>query len=223
VIVQIYSLTTPADVEACAAAGVDHIGVAAGGQDVPAAVSTERARKLFELWPNDPSTRTAALSVHTDPEAVLEYGGALAPDILHVCSDTYALSPEATESIRRRLPPGTDLMKSIEVTGPESVAAAQDFAAVSDWLLLDTATSEVQGVGASGRTHDWSVSRRIVEAVEVPVILAGGLGPDNVIEAIETVRPAGVDSYTHTSVSERKKDPEKLRAFVEHAQAAAEG
>lgn len=223
VIVQIYSLTTPADVEVCAAAGVDHIGVAAGGQDVPAAVSTERARELFELWPNDPGTRTAALSVHTDSEAVIEYGSALAPDILHVCSDTHALNPDATETIRRRLPAGTDLMKSIEVTGPGSIAVAESFAAVSDWLLLDTATSEVQGVGASGRTHDWSVSRRIVEAVEVPVILAGGLGPDNVAEAVETVRPAGVDSYTHTSASERRKDPAKVRTFVEHARAAAEG
>ena len=223
VIVQIYSLTTPADIEACAAAGVDHIGVAAGDQDVPAAVSTERAQELFELWPNGPGTRTAALSVHTDPKMVVEYSSALAPDILHVCSDTCALDPEMTETIRRQLPAGTDLMKSIEVTGPESVGIAESFAAVSDWLLLDTATSEVQGVGASGRIHDWSVSRKIVEAVEVPVILAGGLGPDNVAEAIETVRPAGVDSYTHTSVSELRKDPEMVQTFVEHARAAAEG
>lgn len=221
-IVQIYSLTTLADVEACAAVGIDHIGVAAGGQDVPAAVSTERARELFDRWPDDPGNRTAALSVHTDPDTVIEYGRAVQPDILHVCSDTYALDQETTATIRSRLPDGTDLMKSIEVTGPESVAAAEEFAAVSDWLLLDTATTEVQGVGASGRTHDWSVSRTIVEAVEVPVVLAGGLGPANVTEAIETVRPAGVDSYTHTSTSERRKDPEKTRMFADRARTAAE-
>jgi len=78
----------------------------------------------------------------------------------------------------------------------------------------------VPGVGATGETHDWSISRRIVERVDVPVILAGGLGPDNVAEAIRTVEPAGVDSYTETSRTERRKDIARSRAFVRAARSA---
>ena len=79
------------------------------------------------------------------------------------------------------------------------------------------------GVGAAGVTHDWSIDRAIVEAVDVPVILAGGLGPDNVEDAIRAVRPAGVDSLTKTSVKENgvlvRKDLDKVREFCRRAMA----
>jgi phosphoribosylanthranilate isomerase len=63
-------------------------------------------------------------------------------------------------------------------------------------------------------THDWSISRMIVESVRTPVILAGGLGPDNVKEAIWSVRPAGVDSKTRTDrEGTHSKDLGKVEAF----------
>jgi len=219
-LVQIYSLTSVRDVEVCEAAGVDHIGVAAGDQAVPASISTERARELFDRWPDGPDRRTSALSVHTHPDEIVDYARAVDPDVLHVCSETDAVDVAETRAIRDRIG-DINLMKAIDVEGPAAVEAARDFAPVSDWLLLDTATPDVEGVGASGAIHDWSVSREIVETVDVPVVLAGGLGPENVAEAVRTVRPAGVDSYTHTSESERRKDPAKVRAFVENAREAA--
>ncbi len=220
-LVQIYSLTAPADVDALVDLGVDHFGVAAGEQDVPARVSIERARALFDRVPED--RRTVALTVRTEPEAILGLAEALRPDVLHVCSDTEAVGVAETAELREALPAGTELMKAIDVAGPEAVALAERYAPVSDWLLLDTAAPDVPGVGASGETHDWSVSAEIVEAVDAPVILAGGLGPDNVAEAVRTVRPAGVDSYTRTSRTERRKDLEKVRRFAEAARAAAGG
>jgi phosphoribosylanthranilate isomerase len=74
-------------------------------------------------------------------------------------------------------------------------------------------------VGASGLVHDWSVSASVVAAVDVPVFLAGGLGPENVVAAIERVRPAGVDSETRTSRDgdRRRKDPDRVRRFIELA------
>jgi len=66
-----------------------------------------------------------------------------------------------------------------------------------------------------GRTHDWSISRRIVDEVGVPVILAGGLDADNVVAAIAAVRPAGVDSKTKTDRADGNgKDLDKVRRFV---------
>jgi phosphoribosylanthranilate isomerase len=73
-------------------------------------------------------------------------------------------------------------------------------------------------------THDWSISRRVVETVKIPVILAGGLGPNNVAEAIRAVRPAGVDSKTKTDRDgSHQKDLDRVRRFQEAAWAATLG
>ena len=68
-------------------------------------------------------------------------------------------------------------------------------------------------------THSWQIDRTIVENVNVPVIIAGGLGPDNVIDAIRTVRPAGVDSKSRTDKDDgsHTKDVQKVKRFVERA------
>ena len=76
-------------------------------------------------------------------------------------------------------------------------------------------------IGALGVTHDWNISRRIVQSVSTAVILAGGLGPDNVADAIAIVRPAGVDSKTKTDKDgSHAKDLERVRRFHQAARAA---
>lgn len=219
-IVQIYSLTDVDDVAICERAGVDHVGVAAGSQDLPASISNEQALDIFEATPD--GMRTVALTVETDVEAVCAYADALSPDILHLCPDVDALDSDDVREIRDALDESIDVMRALDVVGEETVAAARRLDDACDWFLLDTATDAVDGIGASGETHDWSVSRRIVEETETPTILAGGLSPDNVADAVRAVRPAGVDSYTHTSRNERRKDPEKVRAFARAARSAAE-
>lgn len=219
--VQIYSLTNPEDVQACVEAGVDHLGVAAADQDVPASISNDRARELFSLVPEDRTT--VALTVATDVETAFEHAAGVDPDILHVCSDTEAIGVEACDRLAAQLPDDTGLMKAIDVADDSAVRAAERFAPVADWLILDTATTEVEGVGASGQTHDWEISREIVERVDTPVMLAGGLSPENVGDAIREVRPAGVDSYTHTSLTEDRKDHDAIRSFVETARIVSAG
>lgn len=217
-IVQLYSLTSVEDVRVCADAGVDHVGVAAGNQDLPASISNERARTLFEATPD--GMKTVALTVATDVEEIAAYAEAIRPDILHLCPDVDALSVEAVREVREAIPASMDLMRALDVV-EGAVETAKRLDPVSDCFLLDTATDAVEGIGASGETHDWSISRAIVEETRTPSILAGGLSPENVAEAVRTVEPAGVDSYTHTSESERRKDPEAVRAFVEAAREAA--
>jgi phosphoribosylanthranilate isomerase len=85
-------------------------------------------------------------------------------------------------------------------------------------ILLDSYRALDDQIGALGVTHDWSISRRIVDAVRIPVILAGGLGPDNVRDAIGCVRPAGVDSKTKTDRhGSHAKDIELVRRFRQAA------
>jgi phosphoribosylanthranilate isomerase len=96
-----------------------------------------------------------------------------------------------------------------------SLLLAQQYDGLVDYLLLDTYQPGETQVGATGAPHDWDLSRRIVRSVRTPVILAGGLGPQNVADAIRTVRPAGVDSKTHTDRDGGPcKDLVKVQAFV---------
>lgn len=226
-IVQIYSLTNADDVRTLVELGVDHIGVAPAGQGLPAGIGPDEARALFSLLP--PGVLGSALTVSDELETIAAMAAAIEPAILHICCGMEEISPADQHRLRARLPEGTLVMKAIEVGGPETAQAALDaaerFAPVSDFLLLDTATAEIPGIGAAGRVHDWDISARIVERVgsETPVILAGGLGPDNVAAAIRHVRPAGVDSFTHTNRArnDRRKDVERVRAFVAEARRAA--
>ncbi len=112
--------------------------------------------------------------------------------------------------------PATRLVQVIHVTGEESVAEARLVAPLVDAILLDSGNQslEVKELGGTGRTHDWRLSRRIREAVGVPVFLAGGLGPGNVASAVRQVRPYGVDLCSGIRTA-GGLDPRKLNAFME--------
>ena len=90
-----------------------------------------------------------------------------------------------------------------------------------DAILLDSGNQRlaVKELGGTGRTHDWRISRKIVESVRVPVLLAGGLTPENVATAIREVRPFGVDVCSGLRTNENL-DEEKVRRFFENIQAA---
>ena len=112
-------------------------------------------------------------------------------------------------------------MLTVPVRDASAVEIARALAPFADALLLDTAHPHTGIVGASGHVHDWSLSARIAEELQVPVVLAGGLGPDNVGRAIKAVQPWGVDSETHTSRDDdrRRKDADRLARFVQTARA----
>jgi phosphoribosylanthranilate isomerase len=107
------------------------------------------------------------------------------------------------------------LIKAVHVSGPEAIEIATAYADIAHALLLDTRTAD--RLGGTGRTHDWSISAQIAATVRVPVYLAGGLTPENISNAIERVRPAGVDVNSGVKDSAGGKDPEKLRSFVSQA------
>jgi phosphoribosylanthranilate isomerase len=112
-------------------------------------------------------------------------------------------------------------MKAIHVDGPNSIDVALRFAEVSDILLLDTKVAGMPGVGATGVTHDWNISRQIVVLTgnHAKVILAGGLTPENIASAIQATQPWGVDSNTGTNIpgDPVAKDMNRVREFVEQA------
>jgi phosphoribosylanthranilate isomerase len=102
----------------------------------------------------------------------------------------------------------------------ELLDSAREFEPHIDAFITDTWDPQTGARGATGKTHDWDTSRRIVESTTRPVILAGGLNPVNVGHAIMHVGPAGVDAHTGVETSEGKKDPFLVRAFVEESRRA---
>lgn len=116
----------------------------------------------------------------------------------------------------RRLLPGVRLVQVIHVTGAASVAEAVAVAPHVDALLLDSGNPAlaVKQLGGTGRTHDWALSRQIVDVVEVPVYLAGGLNPGNVASAVAAVRPFGLDLCSSVRTDGRL-DAGKLGAFFD--------
>jgi phosphoribosylanthranilate isomerase len=115
---------------------------------------------------------------------------------------------------------GIGLVQVIHVSGEKSIHEAAAVSEYVDAILLDSGnqTLAVKELGGTGRTHDWTISKRIVEAVNVPVFLAGGLKPENVAEAIRLVQPFGVDLCSGVRTN-GKLDEQKLAAFFEQVNA----
>ena len=122
----------------------------------------------------------------------------------------------------RSMDPTLTILKSLVVgrhPAPVLERLVSELAPLVDGFITDTYAPETGASGATGRTHDWKVSRRLVELSPRPVILAGGLTPLNVRQAIATVGPAGVDVHTGVEDAGGSKDRGKVLAFVAEATA----
>ena len=122
----------------------------------------------------------------------------------------------------RKSAPDLSIIKSLVVRADNTMAlqeAVDRFSPLVDAFITDTFDPATGASGATGKTHDWTVSRRLVERSPKPVILAGGLTAGNVRDAIRTVRPAGVDVHTGVEGSDGRKRRDLVRTFVAEARA----
>jgi phosphoribosylanthranilate isomerase len=215
-LVQIYEIATPDEARALAELGVDHIGILVGDGSFPREHSIDGARRIFSAI--SPPSKGVALSLSADTKLIERIVSELKPAILHLGAASELLTPAAARQLKKRHGAVT-LMRSIPVVDAKSVAMAQSYDGIADMLLLDSHRPGDVQIGALGVTHSWQIDRAIVESVGIPVIIAGGLGPDNVIDAITAVRPAGVDSKTKTDKDDgsHTKDLQKVKRFVDRA------
>jgi len=130
----------------------------------------------------------------------------------------------ATEIIRlTSRAPDLTVIKSLIVRDnnlAELKSCVISFSPYIDGFITDTYDPVTGACGATGKTHNWDISRRLVDISPKPVILAGGLNPDNIYRAIVHVRPAGVDAHTGLEGPDGRKDPDLVRAFVKEATSA---
>jgi phosphoribosylanthranilate isomerase len=129
--------------------------------------------------------------------------------------------PELPARLRAELGPGLRILRVVHF-GPEAAREAQGYCADPnvDAVLIDSRTATA--AGGTGIAYDWNKARQTVFGAtsEVRLIAAGGLNPENVAEAIATLRPWGVDVVSGVEASPGRKDPAKVRGFVANARAA---
>jgi phosphoribosylanthranilate isomerase len=221
--IQIYSLTSVSDAIGTVEAGADLIGVVVGEKpQVPEEIETGKAREIFDSV--RARAKCVALSLSPSRDRVCEMVASAAPDVVHLPLDSF--SPDDLEWMRLRINP-VQIMKAIGVADKRANGIARNYYGCADYLLLDSAAAEptadgVTFAGATGQVHDWAISAEIARDSPIPVILAGGLSPENVADSIKKVRPWGVDSFTQTDIPGRRglKDLARVRAFVAAARKA---
>jgi phosphoribosylanthranilate isomerase len=217
---QIYEVSSAKEASAISAMGVDHIGVLVGDgsfpREQPLAPAIEIAAAIT------PPAKLSALFLSADIDFIARTARELRPAILHLGAAPELMTPAHVARLKGLLP-GVPIMRSVPVVDANSIGLARSWEGAAEFLLLDSYRARDKQIGALGVTHDWSISRQIVLAVRTPVILAGGLGPANVAEAIRVVRPAGVDSKTKTDLGDtHAKDLQKVAQFHLAARKAAE-
>jgi len=129
------------------------------------------------------------------------------------------VSPEAVVALRTCIP-RLSIIKSLIVRTNNLSELQEEMKRLDrlvDAYITDTFDPATGASGATGRTHDWGVSRRLAESTSRPLILAGGLTPENVLDAILSVEPSGVDAHTGLERPDGGKDGDKVRAFLSQA------
>ncbi|WP_128547522.1 phosphoribosylanthranilate isomerase [Larkinella soli] len=193
-------------------AGASALGLVGRMPSGPGVIGDELIRTI--AWSVPPPVATFLLTSEPTAEAVIEHHRRVHTNTLQLVD----AMPEGSYRVLRAALPGIKLVQVIHVLDEVSLDEALAAAEQVDALLLDSGNPKlaVKELGGTGRRHDWSISRRIVEQSRVPVFLAGGLRPENVREAIDTVQPYGLDICSGVR-TDGKLDPEKLERFFRQA------
>ena len=201
--VKVCGITTVEDLETVVAAGVDAVGLIV---DVDVETSREiSATKAVELSRATPPFVTTVLVTMPDtPEATVDLASRVQPDVLQVHGPQ---TPGDLAYLSAKV--HGDVIKAV------SPADAVRYDTVADALLVDSLDDA--GAGGTGETHDWERTRELVESLESPVVLAGGLTVDNVADAVATVGPFAVDVASGVEAEPGRKDSDAVAAFVRAA------
>ncbi|MGW4071860.1 phosphoribosylanthranilate isomerase [Nocardia grenadensis] len=216
---KICGIRSRSDLETAVSAAADAVGFICGTTHYSEDVLTPGV--AAELSAATPSFVNRVLVTHLEEAgAILDLAARVGVDTIQV----HGLVDRATLRAVHAAARGRAIVRAVHVTGTDAVARARDIAADSDAVLLDSRTAD--RLGGTGRTHDWSVSARIVDELSRmgrPVILAGGLTADNVEQAIAAVHPFGVDVNSGVETDVGDKDFTACQAFVKTAHESDRG
>ena len=185
------------------------LGLVSAMPSGPGPISEDLIAEIVATVP--PHIRTFLLTSKQDAASIIAQQRTTKANTLQLVD---SVADDVYKEIRKQLP-DISIVQVIHVVDETSIEEARHAAQFADMLLLDSGNPKlaVKELGGTGRTHNWSLSRKIVEAVTVPVFLAGGLNAGNVRDAIAAVRPFGVDLCSSVR-TEGRLDEVKLQEFA---------
>ena len=194
-------LTSERDLDAAIDADTDMVGFVSGVPiETPRELAPDRAATLVERVPE--SVTSVLVTMPATPADGKTLAERVEPDAIQV----HGCSPADIAALAERI--AIPVIAAVDAADGDLEA----YAATADALVLDS--TDEQGAGGTGETHDWARAREVVAALDTPVLLAGGLTPDNVAGAVETVAPFGVDVSSGIETSAGTKDHTKIRRYV---------
>jgi phosphoribosylanthranilate isomerase len=210
--VKICGITKQEDLIAAITAGADSLGFII---DVPSSkrnLSLAQAKKLISKVPKN--IYTIGVTTFKDMQTLTHLLKRLNTDYIQIHGDlNYFLKSHTHSSLRNQL------IGSVNANSSNSLKLAVEYSHIFNSILLDTA--DYEGLGGTGKSHNWNLSRRIKDRIyPTPLILAGGLTPKNIREAIQIVDPYGVDVSSGVEKEPGIKDHEKIHDFIRRAKEA---
>jgi phosphoribosylanthranilate isomerase len=190
--------------------GADALGLVSEMPSGPGVISEDLIQLIAARVP--PAVASFLLTCKQDTSSIIAQQRRVGVNTIQICD---RLESGSYEDLRQALP-GIALIQVIHVNGTEAINEAVEIAPHVNGILLDSGNQglPIKELGGTGRTHDWSLSRRIRESVAVPVFLAGGLNPNNIAEAVREIGPFGVDVCSGVRTN-GKLDGMKLSNFFE--------
>lgn len=212
--VKICGITSAEDAILAVESGADMVGfIIDVPVDTPRKVSLEKAIEISK----DIGSVVAVLMPRSAGE-VLRVVRELRPYAVQL----HGYEPNSfIREVKSSIPKETKIIKTVHIGLDENVKCPEDTSSylgdlekIADFVLLDTVTFRE---GGTGMTHDWMVSREIKDKIGLPIILAGGLTPENVSRAVKVVQPYAVDVASGVEICPGKKDPSKVKSFIKSA------
>ena len=206
--VKICCISSEKEAQMAINAGASALGLVGHMPSGPGVIDDELIKKIAAVVPK--SIDTFLLTSETKASDIIAHHQKVKTTTVQIVD---ALTEGSHQDIRAALP-NTRIVQVLHVFDEKSVKEAVEVAPFVDAILLDSGNPNlsIKELGGTGRVHNWKWSKAIVESVNVPVYLAGGIGQHNVVQALEKVRPFGVDLCSSVR-SNGNLDAEKLRLF----------
>ncbi|HZS41717.1 MAG TPA: phosphoribosylanthranilate isomerase [Polyangia bacterium] len=210
--VKICCISSLEEARLAVAHGAAALGLVSAMPSGPGVIAEDEIARIAAVVP--PGVDSFLLTSLREPDAIAAQHARCRTTTIQLCD---ALADGAHAELRRALP-GVRLVQVVHVTGEASLDEARAVAPHVDALLVDSGNPSlaVKQLGGTGRVHDWALSRRIRDAVDKPLFLAGGLDEHNVAEAIRRVAPFGVDLCSGVRAGGRLDEP-RLARFMRAA------
>ena len=206
--VKVCGITREEDLKMVCNMDVDAVGFIVNVPTSPRNLTLEKAKELIRQVPV--FVKSVVVTVPKNIDDVVTVYEVLRPDIIQISGEL-----KHSQTLREKMM-DVCLIKAVSVKSEESFNEAINESKFFDAILLDSYTPGK--CGGTGLTHNWKISKQIRDAIHPkPIILAGGLNPENVKEAIQTVKPYAVDVSTGVESSPGIKDPAKVEAFIKNA------